>query len=296
MKLALALIVKPTDEEAEFLKRALNNIAPHVDGIFVTITGKNKKIEDICKAYGVNTSYYKWDYSFANARNFNFKQVPKEYDYILWVDADDMLRGAELLKGIINQNLDCDGFTLNYLYAFDEYNNPVVVHLKTQIIKNDGCVQWAGDLHEDFKQNRELKIKFIKGVERIHASSETRFEQNKERNLEISKKIVKKESKDPRSYWNLGNSQKALGLHKEAIESFDKFLGMSKSEEEKYIVLLRMSEIYLIEKDFANSLESIILAIGTKPEYPDAYHLRGRIFFEMKDWIKGSDSFLLGFK
>ena len=37
-----------------------------------------------------------------------------------------------------NPKVDC--FALSYLYAFDEWKNPTVVHQKTQIVKNDGCV------------------------------------------------------------------------------------------------------------------------------------------------------------
>jgi tetratricopeptide (TPR) repeat protein len=295
MKIALCLILKPSDQEAEFLKRALEYTAKYVDGIFITITGKNKKVERVAKLYGAKVSYFKWDYSFANARNYNFKQVPKEYDYIMWMDADDVFRGLENLKKIVEHNLDCDGFTTNYLYWFDQYNNPVVVHLKTQIVKNDGCVSWVGELHEDFKQNRQLKIKFIQGIERLHLSGEERFEENKKRNLEIAAKMVKRQKNDPRVYWNLGNSQKALGK-KDAIKTFEKFIEMSNSDEEKYIALLRLAEIYFGNKDFSKALETIKIAIGTKPEYPDAYHLRGHIYFEMKDYVNARDSYILGLK
>lgn len=295
IKLALAIIVKPTDEEAELLKRVLNYTMPHVDSTFITLTGKNEKVEEVCKIYGVNLSYYKWDYSFANARNYNFSQVSKDYDYILWMDCDDLFRGIENLKPIIEKNQDCDGFTMNYLYWFDENRNPVVVHIKTQVVKNDGCVSWAGDLHEDFKQNRQLKVKFIQGVERLHLSDQKRFDDNKQRNLEIAEKIVKKIPNDPHSYWNLANAQKAVGKG-EAIETFDKFLEMSHSEDEKYIALLRMAEIYLSKGDYSRALDTVKYAIGTKPEYPDAYHLKGHIYFEMKDWFNARDSYLLGLK
>lgn len=296
IKLALALIVKPTDEEAESLKKALKYTAPYVDGIFITITGKNKKCEEVAKLYNANVSYFKWIDDFASARNYNFSQVPKEYDYILWMDSDDAFRGIENLRDIIEKNKDTDGFAMNYLYWFDKDGNPEVVHLKTQVIRNDGCVKWVGWLHEDFSQNRLLKIKFVKNVERIHLSDEDRSKIASKRNLDICRKWVKKDSNDPRTYWNLGNAAKGYGRLDESMRAFNKFLKMSRSDDEKYIVYLRMAEIYFQKENYIKALEVIRQAIGTKPDYPDAYYLQGRIYFKLKDFYKAKDSYILGLK
>jgi len=282
MKLALALIVKGDNKEAECLQRALNYTAPFVDGIFVTITQPNKNIKEIANKYNANVSYYKWDYNFANARNFNFKQIPKEYTHILWMDSDDLFRGLKNLRKTIERNPDVDIFTMNYLYWFDKNNNPTVVHIKSQVIKNDNCVEWRGEIHEDFKENRELVIKFLKGIERLHLSDDKRLEDNKLRNLNISERALKNNSKDPRNWWNLANAQRATGRHyDESIKTFEKFIKMSRSEEEKYLSFLRISEVYLIQKNYIKALDSIRYAIGTKPEYPDAYIMCGHIYFEM---------------
>lgn len=296
VKLALAMIVKASDDEADLLSRALNTIADHVDGIFITITGKNDRVDEVARMYGAKVSYFKWVNDFAAARNFNFKQVPKDFTHILWQDADDVIRGAEKLKRIVRDNPDVDAFGMTYLYAFDENKNPVIVHLKTQIVKNDDCVEWAGELHEDFKQNREMTTKAILGVERLHLTDDKRAGDASKRNLEIAIEQAKKHPNDPRVFWNLGNSYKGVGKNKEAMENFDKFLATSRSEDEKYIALIRMAEILMQEKEYAKALESAKMAIGTKPEYPDAYYTRGNVFFEMKDWASAKESYTLGLK
>ena len=139
-KLALALIVKPDDAEAILLDRCLSAVADYVDGIYITQAGNepNKNVSKVIQGYGGEESFWKWNDSFADARNYNFSQVPKEYDYIFWLDADDVVRGIDKLRDIIEANQNVDTFSLWYLYAFDEWNNPVVVHHKTRILKNDG--------------------------------------------------------------------------------------------------------------------------------------------------------------
>ena len=296
MKIALALIVKGSDNEAEALKACLARTAPDVDGVFITITQKNKRVEEVARMYNAHISHFDWIDNFAAARNYNFAQVPKEYDYILWCDADDVFRGLSLLKEAIEKN-PADVYVMDYLYWFDpESHRPVVVHLKSQVIKNDGCVKWAGYLHEDFSPNRELTSYFIKDIKRVHTSTQERFNVNKERNLRISQKWLKAEPEDPRNWWNVANSYKAVGDNLKAIENFNKFMSMSRSEDEKYIARLRLAEIHFSLGEFSKALDDARYALGTKPQYPDAYHLLGHIYFKMNNLGAARDSYLMGLK
>lgn len=298
MKIALCLIVKGDDKEAQYLYKCLQNVSPHVDDIFITSTFKkgeehNKKVDEVANMFSANKSYFEWCNDFSKARNFNFSQVPKEYDYILWCDADDNFRGLEKLRDTIEKH-PADNYILYYLYSFDEWKNPNVVHPKSQIIKNDGCVKWVGALHEDFEPTRELISYFIKDIERIHLSDNEHFEANKQRNIEVSKQQIEDDPKDPRSYWNYANSLKGAGKDNEAIEMFNKFLELSKSDEEKYIVRLRLAESYWILDKKEKALDEVRYAIGYRPEYPDAYHLAGNLYFELKQFEKARDMYLTG--
>lgn len=297
IKLALCLIVKPTDDEAIYLKQCLKYIADYVDGIFITITGENKKVEDVCKMYNANISHFEWCNHFAKARNYNFSQVTNDYTHILWLDADDVVRGAELIKDTIEEHDKVDCFSMNYLYAFDEWKNPIVVHPKTRIVKNDGCVEWneyAGNLHEDFKDTRDIERFFIKGIEILHMTNDGRRTENSKRNLEIAKQQVKDFSKDARSYWNLANSYKSLFENEKALEVFEKFIQLSNSDDEKYIAYLRMAEsLWALDKK-ADAISKAKYAIGTKPQYPDAYHLLGSLYFESGQMEKAKEFYMMG--
>lgn len=299
IKLALAMIVKGSDDEAEVLDRCLSYVSTNVDGIFVTRTQKsgekkNAKVAEVVEKYGGVLSDWEWNYSFADARNFNFSQVPTEYDFIFWLDADDVVRGMGDLKETIDTHKINDAFSLMYLYAFDEQKNPIVVHQKTRIVKNDGCVSWAGDLHEDFRENRSLRRQFIDGIDVLHLTDEKRIEQNKNRNVEVAQKQKERKPNDPRSYWNLGNALKGAGNNADALEEFKEFLELSSSDEEKYIVLLRMAEIYLALKEKSYALDCTRMAIGIRPEYPDAYMLSGYVLEAMGKLERARDQLLMG--
>lgn len=283
MKIALALICKGQDssEKAHLLK-CLSDLDMYFDKVFITITkekGKraNKEIIKIAEMFNCEISFFDWVNDFSQARNFNFSQVPKEYDYICWVDTDDTIEGVKKLCKTIENN-PADTYSMFYVYSRDDRGNANVVHQKTQIVRNDGCVVWKGKLHEDFSPTRELKNYFIKDIKRIHLAKHEDFEDAKQRNLKIAEEQAKLEPEDPRSWWNLGNSQKAMGL--DAIESFNKFMSMSRSDDEKYIVKLRLAECYWSKNDYNKAIDEARYAIGMKPDYPDAYSLLGNLYLE----------------
>jgi glycosyltransferase involved in cell wall biosynthesis len=283
-KLALALIVKGDDKEAELLARCLNNLEDYVDGIFVTVTQPNKAVEKVCKEFNAHLSHFEWCKDFAKARNFNFSQVPKEYDYIMWTDADDQWRGLEKLREVIEENKHTDAFAFWYLYDFDEYKQATVVHKKTMIVRNDGCVEWMGALHEDFKENRSIETKFIEGIERLHLTTHERVEIAQKRNVEVSKQDNELNPNDPRTLWNLGNSYLGAGMSKEAQETFEQFIKQSDSREEKYLAHLRLADVYKTMDIRDNAIENLYIAIGMRPDAPDAYTQLGFYFFEYGDY------------
>ena len=294
VRLALCMIVKPDDNEAKMLDRCLEHIAPHVDGIFLTITGENAMCDAVALKHKATVAKYPWDFSFANARNFALKQVPADFTHWCWFDCDDMVRGVEHMKKAIVDNPMTDAFIMRYLYAFDEWKNATIVHLKTRILKHDGCVEWAGDLHEDFKENRRLDAKLLEDVEVLHLSDDKRFGVSKDRNLEIAMKGVEKKPDDPRSYWNLANAQRGAGDLDGSLATFRKFLTVSASEEEQFIAWIRISEIHFIKGQYRDALQTARLAIGLRPTYPDGYHMAGNILFHLKRYTDARDHFQQG--
>src|SRR4030042_2795832 len=111
--IALCMIIKDT-EPFEILARCLYSVAPYVDGLFLTLNGPSKtitkeakdlkvRLEKLCvqrKYPALHIDYIQWEKDFSKARNHNFSQAPKKFDYILWIDADDIFRGGPKLKEV----------------------------------------------------------------------------------------------------------------------------------------------------------------------------------------------------
>lgn len=298
-KLALCLIVKGADEEAEALTQCLRHAILGVDDVFITITHKpgeeiNQAVKEVAEFYNAHISTFEWCNDFAKARNFNFAQVPKDFTHIFWLDADDAPRGVENLKDTIDAHPEVDCFVMFYLYAFDEQKNPIVVHQKVRVVKNDDSTTWVGRIHEDFKDNRTLTTFFVKGIEILHLTDEERVKRSSERNLEIAKEMAAELPDDPRSYWNLGNALKAAGKNTEALDALNKFIESSNSDDEKYVAYIRKAESLFVLGRKQEAIDAARFALGMKPLYPDAYHFLGTLYFENHQYDKAKEMYLMG--
>ncbi len=297
IKIALAMICKGTDEEAELLDRCLDNVQPYVDGIFVVNTFKkggmvNTKVRDVVADHGGWSVNFEWINDFSAARNFSFEQVPEEYDYIMWCDADDMFRGMEKLRPTIEDNPNVDAFAMWYMYEFDDNKQPIVIHKKTMVIRNDGCSNWKGALHEDLIPNRSLEVKLIEGIDRMHFPNEGHQIEVAKRNVEISEQEAKRNPEDARNLFNLGNSYIGNGQFAEAEKTMQQFIEKTGSDDEKYIAFLRLAAMKNALGNVSGAMTTLQIAVGMKPEFPDAYNQLGYLCFD-NGQLENAEKYLL---
>lgn len=299
MKIALAMIVKSSDEEAKLLNRCLESVAPYVDGIYITRTFKtgetpNSAVANVATLHNAVLSDFEWTQDFAEARNFNFSQVPKEYDWILWSDADDVWRGLEKLRETLEQSPHVDGLGFWYSYDWDEHKKPVVVHRKTMLIKNDNAATWVGAIHEDLVQNRSLEVGLVEGIERLHLSTEHRAKDNAVRNLEIAKTQVKEHGDDPLSFWNLANSQFAVSDFEGSKRSFEEFIEDSEAPEQVYLARIRLANVFKSLNRREECIKQLQSAIGLFPSLPDAYLQLAYYYYDFENMDKAEEMCLMG--
>jgi tetratricopeptide (TPR) repeat protein len=289
MELSLCIIIKPTDDEAKLLERCLKYVAPYVDEICITQAGKtpNPKVSEVIKSYNGKESFFEWVNDFAKARNYNFSQATG--DYIFWLDTDDVVKGAEKLKPTVEKmaEMKVDVGVMFYLYDFDENGVCRVKHLKTRIVKNDGCVEWVGKIHEDFDSKRTLDSFFIEGIEVLHITSKTRVEDSAQRNYMIAKETLKKNPSDPRSFWLMANACMMVNKIKDAEKYWLEFIKRSKSEEEVYLAYLQLGDL-LKNEDY------YLKALAIRPAYPNAYLKLGELMFNRKKYAQALNFTELG--
>ena len=86
VSISLCMIVK---NEEKVIERCLRSAKNLVDEIVIVDTGSTDKTKEIVHRYTDKVYDFKWCDDFSKARNFSFSKATKEY--ILWLDADDVI-------------------------------------------------------------------------------------------------------------------------------------------------------------------------------------------------------------
>ena len=85
--ISLCMIVK---NEQDVIARCLESVKNIVDEIIIVDTGSSDRTVEIASHYTQNIYHFDWIDDFSAARNFSFSKATKEY--ILWLDADDVIQ------------------------------------------------------------------------------------------------------------------------------------------------------------------------------------------------------------
>jgi tetratricopeptide (TPR) repeat protein len=294
-KIALGMIVRG-DEPPEMIKRCLDSIAKWVDGIFVTVTTPDKGVVSVLQEYGANITYFKWVKDYSKARNFNLKSVPKEYEWYLWLDADDVFRGGDKLGEVISraESMNAMSVFMNYLYhvEMDETNtkikNIITQHLRERLVKNNGAYKWIAPIHETLiEQHPTTKIE-TDMCDVLHLSNNERFEKALKRNIEILENSLKKTKfKDPRPVYYLAKAYFDLHTpeyYKRAENLINIYLNgrvrkdgtidrdnISGWPEERRQAWEYLALIYRERSEHNNSIKCLLNAMAEDPEFPSTY-------------------------
>jgi len=147
MSLSLCMIVK---NEEKNLNRCLESVKDIVDEIIIVDTGSTDNTIKIAEKYNAKIFHYKWDNSFANARNYSLSKASK--DWILIMDADDELVSEDkekLLNLINNKNIKLNAFLGETLsYSGDSPDHNIYSNLNIRLIRNGKGYKFQGDIHE----------------------------------------------------------------------------------------------------------------------------------------------------
>jgi glycosyltransferase involved in cell wall biosynthesis len=211
------MIVK--NEEA-VIERCLKSIHEAVDEIIIVDTGSTDRTKEICLAYTDKIFDFEWINDFAAARNFAFNCATM--DYIIWLDADDVLLSEDSRKLIaLKDRLDpaVDSVTMIYCLALDEHGNMSASNRRNRLVKRVNHFQWHGFVHEYLEVAGNILNSDIIVFHKPLQSHDS------DRNLTIYKQCLEQGiTFSPRDLYYFANEWFDHKMYEQAIEYYEKFL------------------------------------------------------------------------
>lgn len=211
------MIVK---DEEKTLARCLNSVKSVVDEIIIVDTGSSDKTKDIALTFTDKVYDFKWIDDFSAARNYSFSLASK--DYLMWLDADDILPQSEIEKFLLlkqNPPKDINVFYLKYHIAFDQQGQPTFSYYRERIVKKAANPVWVDPIHEVIKFSGQYMLCDI-------AIEHRKIKQNVTgRNLKIFDSLIASGKQlSPRMQYYYARELAANGKTQKAIEIFTEFL------------------------------------------------------------------------
>lgn len=265
ISVSLCMIVK---DEEETLPRCLNSVADLVDELVIVDTGSTDGTPEVIRSFGGQVYQFEWIDDFAAARNYAFSQATQ--DYILWLDADDVLLEkdrAEFLK--LKESLDpgVDSVTMAYNLSEDEFGNVTFSLRRNRLVKRERQFRWIGPVHEYLEVAGNIYNSSVSVTHRRKANRES-----SDRNLRIyERRQAAGEVFSPRDQYYFGNELKDHGRYRQAIRQYELFLlGNQGWIEDNITACGRLADCYHELGDEQSSFESSLRSLeydAPRPEF-----------------------------
>lgn len=262
MKISLCMIVK---NEQEVIARCINSVIEIIDEIIIVDTGSTDDTVDIVKELGAKVYEIEWEDNFAKARNYAFSKATN--DYILWLDADDILNPNDIgkfkkLKDTLDDSIDA--VTMSYILAMDDNGNILNSLRRNRLVKRDNNFQWIGEVHEYLNVYGKV---FHSEVSIIHKKEK----EYTSRNLKIYEKMIEKGKElSVRDIYYYANELYDNGRYDEAIEQYIKFLDTKQGWiEDIKGACNKLVNCYFFKKDEENELKYLLKSFEYDIPRPD---------------------------
>ncbi|WP_245856208.1 glycosyltransferase family 2 protein [Paenibacillus rigui] len=277
--ISLCMIVK---NEEDAIARCLDSVKQLVDEIIIVDTGSTDQTKAIVSRYTDKVYDFEWIDDFAAARNYAFSLAGK--NYILWLDADDVLKPEDQdklqeLKRTLS--MDVDSVTMKYHLAFDAEGNVTAMLRRNRLVKRSKGFRWYGAVHEYLQVGGHI-------IDSDVAVTHLGDHRESDRNLNIyEKRLAKGEQFSPRDLYYYANELKDHGRFSDALIYYRKFLDTKAGWIEDVVAACgKMADCYHNLGDEEKELEMTFLSFLYDTPRAEACCRIGFRFLQKQDWRK----------
>lgn len=254
--ISLCMIMK---NEEDTIGNCLESILNIFDEIIIVDTGSNDKSKEVASKYTNKIYDFKWVDDFSKARNFAFSLATS--DYIMWLDADDILLPKDKLE-LEKIKKELDGIkkqiVAKYNVGFDENGNVNFTYNRERIFLRSQKYTWIGAIHEVIPIDSDaIYANFAVTHNKKHPTE-------KGRNLRIYQKMMKEKTIfSSRDKFYYARELYYNSYFKKAISAFKKFLLCQDGWfEDKKVACYLLSKCYKELHDFQKCQNSLFNALN----------------------------------
>ncbi len=278
--LSLSMIVK---NEEKYLAGCLDSVKGVVDEMVIVDTGSEDKTKAIAEKYGARVYDYEWSDDFAAARNESLKRC--EGEWVLYLDADERLKNANKLRGMLENASDKIGaFIVTIESEHLQLSDKTEVHRGgyPRIIRNYGypAIYFKGRVHEQitpsvFALGKSIEFSDLVIEHLGYNRSREEMDRKVRRNYNMLIQHVREEPLNSYAWYQLGQTLAQLRLNKEAEKSIRMALKIGDMADSVYAsATATLAHMTGSRKNFKETLRLAKASLSKAPEQIYALHLK----------------------
>jgi glycosyltransferase involved in cell wall biosynthesis len=284
VRLSLAMIVK---NEHALIQRVLDDAAAVCEELIVVDTGSSDDTVELARAKGADVHQIEWTDDFAAARNVSFGKC--SCDWVLWLDADDVLPDSTKdhlreLKEWLDDELDV--IASPYHYAIADDGTAQLQLTRERLVRREAGLRWEGRVHEciplggtRWVHDADLIVEHHPGPERADGHSK--------RNLHILEGAIADGDRSPRTLFYYANELYDLGRYPQALDAYEQYLEVEgEITPDRYWALLYVAESARNLELEDRGRQAASAAILEDPSRAEAYVCLGRFHFDRREWVE----------
>ena len=302
--ISLTLIIK---DEQKNMERLLPMAKPFFDEIIIVDTGSTDSSIEVCKEHGAKVFEYdaredlygtgELVFNFSKARNYALDQATM--DWVMWLDADDLIFGFENLPELMRSGKKL--FLAKYITGKDSMGN-VTVFSQRERMWERGLIRWQWFIHENGAPQRPLGPDEWGYTDLIwveHAPEEGHSEVSTERNLTRIKEYIDHlgiDNVDVRYINILADSYYGAGHWQEGIDAYNAYEAHNPNSPitELYENCTKRGDCYLRMDKPQEALKEYFQQLQMMPNRPEAYCLIGSVYEGYQDYKRAIEWLEIG--
>lgn len=184
-----------TKNEEDYISRCLKSVHGIADEIIIIDAESTDDTQRIATRFADKFHIREWDDDFGEARNYSLQMADAAADWILWLDADEVLTDARRLRKYVHTSL-YPGFIIRQNHLMIDTQSAFDVPVR--LFNADKDIKWYGVIHEhpEFKLNSPIYPTLILPDVNIahygYVTEAVRRSKSQQRNFDLLKKDRKK--------------------------------------------------------------------------------------------------------
>lgn len=294
-KIALNMIVRNASRS---VREALDSTKGAVDYYVIGFAGKStdltrEAVVGWLKENGLlnMASLSEFEFvDFADARNRVLDATPDEADWILWLDADDIILGADELRSVVEtverEGAGCVQFP--YIYMQDEQGNPLVVHDRERLVKRNLGWRWFRPVHETLNTMTPHQVVRLNNLTWVHKHAVGEHERSK-RNLDLLLRYYNENPEDLRTFSYLAHAYFSLRNWTQAIDWFYQAYQQPVNSLEKWQSAVFLARCWFQLDRFEEAVGWCWQAVDVEPRIADPYLVAAACYVMMGEGEKAHE-------